>query len=215
MKGPVNKMKNTIIALVAMGSLALALTTSAQAPTGRIVTVDLNKIFNDYYKTPIASAKIKDTFDSFNKELNEMVDNYKKEIEDLNKLREDQDKPEYTAEVRDQKRKAVAEKLAETQKLQRDLDDYQKSHGKIIQEQQMRMRQTILKEIQDVIDKESKDAGYQLVLDKSGTTANSVPAVVFSQDSLDISADIIKILNKNQPKSSEATKPADKKDDKK
>jgi len=31
-----------------------------------------------------------------------MVDNYKKEIEELNKLREDQDKPEYTAEVRDQ-----------------------------------------------------------------------------------------------------------------
>src|ERR1035441_7930678 len=94
------------------------------APAGRIVTVDLNKVFTDYYKTPIASGKIKDTAESFNKELNEMVDNYKKEIEDLNKLREDQDKPEYTAEVRDQKRKAVSEKLAETQKIQRDIDDY-------------------------------------------------------------------------------------------
>jgi len=211
-----NNMKNTIVAFVTMSFVALGLTASAQVPTGRIVTVDLNKVFTDYYKTPIASGKIKDTAESFNKELNEMVDNYKKEIEDLNKLREDQDKPEYTAEVRDQKRKAVSEKLAETQKIQRDIDDYRTGHGKILQEQQLRMRQTILKEIQDVIDKESRDAGYQLVLDKSGNTANAVPTVLFSQDSLDITDDIIKVLNKNQPKTTEAPKPVEKKkDDKK
>ena len=208
-------MKNTIIAFVAMSSVALAFTASAQAPAGRIVIVDLNKVFTDYYKTPIASAKIKDTAESFNKELNEMVDNYKKEIEELNKLREDQDKPEYTAEVRDQKRKAVSEKLAETQKIQRDLEEYRTSHGKILQDQQLRMRQTIVKEIQDVIDKEARDAGYQLVLDKSGTTANAVPTILFSQDSLDITDELIKVLNKNQPKATEAPKPAEKKDDKK
>jgi len=208
-------MKNTIIAFVAMSSVALAFTASAQAPTGRIVTVDLNKVFTDYYKTPIASGKIKDTAESFNKELNEMVDNYKKEIEELNKLREDQDKPEYTAEVREQKRKAVSEKLAETQKIQRDLEEYRTGHGKILQEQQLRMRQTIVKEIQDVIDKEARDSGYQLVLDKSGTTANAVPTVLFSQDSLDITEDLIKVLNKNQPKATESPKPAEKKDNKK
>ena len=208
-------MKNTIIAFVAMSSVALAFTASAQAPAGRIVIVDLNKVFTDYYKTPIASAKIKDTAESFNKELNEMVDNYKKEIEELNKLREDQDKPEYTAEVREQKRKAVSEKLAETQKIQRDLEEYRTSHGKILQDQQLRMRQSIVKEIQDIIDKEAQSAGYQLVLDKSGTTANAVPTVLFSQDSMDITDDIIKILNKNQPKTTEAPKPTEKKDDKK
>jgi Skp family chaperone for outer membrane proteins len=208
-------MKNTIIAFVAMSSVALAFTAAAQAPAGRIVTVDLNKVFTDYYKTPIASAKIKDTAESFNKELNEMVDNYKKEIEELNKLREDQDKPEYTAEVREQKRKAVSEKLAETQKIQRDLEEYRTSHGKILQDQQLRMRQTIVKEIQDVIDKEARDAGYQLVLDKSGTTANAVPTVLFSQDTLDITDDLIKVLNKNQPKTTEAPKRTEKKDDKK
>jgi Skp family chaperone for outer membrane proteins len=210
-----NNMKNKIIAFVAMNFVALALTASAQSSGGRIATIDLNKVFTEYYKTPIASAKIKDTAESFNKELSEMVDNYKKEIEDLNKLREDQDKPEYTAEIRDQKRKAVSEKLADTQKLQRDIDDYRTAHGKILQDQQLRMRQTILKEIQDVIDKDSRDAGYMLVIDKSGNTANSVPVILFSQDSLEITDEIIKTLNKNQPKSTEASKPADKKDDKK
>jgi len=208
-------MKNTIAAFITMAALGLAVTASAQVPAGRIVTIDLNKVFNDYYRTPIASAKLKETADSFNKEHDDMMANYKKEIDELNKLRDDQDKPEYTAEVRDQKRKAVADKLTETQKKQRDIDEYRTSHRKILEEQTQRMRQTILKEIQDVVDKEARDAGYQLVLDKSGNTLNGVPTVVFSQDTLEITDDIVKILNKNQPKGAEAPTPAGSKGDKK
>jgi len=208
-------MKSTLIAFIAAATLGLAFTVGAQTPSGRIVTIDLNKIFNDYYKTPIASAKLKETVESFNKEQEEMVNNYKKAIDELNKLRDDQDKPEYSTEVRDQKRKAVADKLADTQKLQRDIEEYRTSHRKILEDQTQRMRQTVLKEIEDVINKEAKDAGYQLVLDKSGNTLNGVSLVVFSQDSLEITDDIIKILNRNQPKTADTPKPADKKDDKK
>jgi len=208
-------MKNTVVAVIATITLGLALGASAQVPTGRIVTVDLNRVFNEYYKTPIASSKLKETADSFNKEHEEMLANYKKEIDEVNKLREEQDKPEYTAEVRAQKKKALEDKLVETNKLQHDIDDYRTSHRKILEEQTQRMRSTILKEINDVITKEARDAGYMLVLDKSGNTLNGVPAVVFSQDSMEITDDIIKILNKNQPKSTDTSKPTDNKDDKK
>jgi outer membrane protein len=193
---------------------AWGLSAGAQG-TGRIVTIDLNKVFNDYYKTPIATAKLKDTVDSYKKEHDDMVANYKKEINELNKLREEQDKTEYTAEVREQKRKAVAEKIAETQKLNRDIEEYDNSHQNILKDQTQRMRTTIVKEITDVIAKEARDQGYQFVFDKSGNTLNGLPAVVFSQDNTEITDDIVKILNKNQTKTTEAPKPAEKKDDKK
>jgi outer membrane protein len=214
-KGCVNDMNGKIGAWIVMGFWALALSASAQGPAGRIVTIDLNKVFNDYYKTPMAQAKLKETVDTFTKEQDEMMANYKKGIDELNKLREEQEKSEYTAEVREQKRKAVAEKLAETQKLQRDIEDYRSSHQKILQEQTQRMRQTILKEINDVVAKEARDKGYQLVLDKSGNTLNGVPTLIYSQDSLEITDDITKILNKNQPKTTEAPKPAEKTGEKK
>ena len=204
-------MKNTIAAFITIAALGLALTASAQTPAGRIVTIDLNKVFNDYYKTPMASAKLKETADSFNKEHDDMMANYKKEIDELNKLRDDQDKPEYTAEVREQKRKAVADKLTGAQKLQRDIEEYRTSHRKILEEQTQRMRQSILKEVQDVVEKEARDAGYLLVVDKSGNTLNGVPAIVFSQASLEITGDITKILNKNQPAVGAAPTPTDSK----
>ncbi len=187
-------------------SLGLVTTTFAQT-TGRIVTIDMQKIFDQYYKTPTARAKLEETRDQFTKELQVKQDDLKKQVDELNKLREDQDRPEYTAEVREQKRKAMTDKLGDMQKMQRDLEEYRRSHQKILEEQSLRMRQGILKEITDVVLKEAKDAGYLLVLDKSGNTLNGLPSVVFSQDSLEITQDIIKILNKNQPVSGEAPKP--------
>ena len=208
-----NGMSSRLIAFILMGSLMLTLGVSAQGPTGKIATVDLDKLFNDYYKTPIASTKLKEAADSYTKEQGEMLANYKKQIDELNKLREDQDKPEYTAAVREQKRKAVAEKLTETQKLQRDIEDYRAVHRRILEEQTQRMRQTILKEINDVIDKEARTAGYQLVFDKSGSTLNGVPTIVFAQDSMDITDEIAKILNKNQPKTTGVRNPIEKKEE--
>jgi Skp family chaperone for outer membrane proteins len=198
--------KISVIAWIAAGTLALSTSALSQMPSGRIVIVDLNQVFNEYYKTPIASAKLKDTVDSYNKEQEDMITAYKKQIDELNKLREDQEKPEYTQEVREQKKKAVQEKLAETQKTQRDIDEYKRSHQQILEQQTQRMRQTILTEIKDVINKEARDAGYLMVLDKSGNTLNGVPPVVYSQDALDITDDIVKILNKNAPAKSAVEK---------
>jgi Skp family chaperone for outer membrane proteins len=208
-------MNKKIAAWIVMGIWAMALGVSAQGPTGRIVTIDLNKAFNDYYKTPVATEKLKQTMDSYKKEHDDMVANYRKQIDELNKLREEQDKTEYTAEVREQKRKAVAEKLAESQKLQRDIEEYDRTHQDILKDQTQRMRLTIVKEITDTVTKEARDQGYQIVLDKSGNTLNGVPVIVFAQDPLEITDDIVKILNKNQPKTTEAPKPAEKKDEKK
>jgi Skp family chaperone for outer membrane proteins len=186
--------------------LALATSSFAQA-TGRIVTIDMQKVFDQYYKTPTARAKLEETRDQFTKELQTKQEELKKHVDELNKLREDQDRPEYTPEVREEKRKKMTEKLGEMQKMQRDLEEYRRSHQKILEEQSLRMRQNILKEITDVVLKEAKDAGYLLVLDKSGNTLNGLPAVVFSQDALEITAEIIKILNKNQPVGTSPAKP--------
>ena len=183
---------------LALGFCVTSLTLSAQAQVGgRIVTVDMQKIFDAYHKTPVARGKLEETRDQFTKELQAKQEELKAQVDELNKLREEQDRPEYTAEVREQKRKALNDKLAEMQKFQRDVEEYRRSHQKILEEQSLRMRQGILKEITDVVQQEAKDAGYQLVLDKSGNTLNGMPALVFAQDSIDITADIIKILNKN------------------
>lgn len=204
-----------IVGAVVAVALALASVGSAQITTGRIVIVDLEKVFAEYHKTPVATAKLKETVDSFNKEAEEMVTEFRKQTEDYNKLRDDADKPEYTAEVKEKKRKELQEKLADLQKRDRELQEYRRSHQQILQQQQQRMRDNLLKEITDVIVKEAQGAGYAMVMDKSGKTLNGVPTIVWTQDTLDITDNIIKILNKNAPKTLELPKFEEKKEEKK
>lgn len=186
--------------LIATSIIATAISGMAWAQgTGRIVTVDMQRIFDQYHKTPVARAKLEETRDQFTRELQAKQEELRKHVEELNKLREDQERPEYTPEVREEKRKALNEKLGEMQKMQRDLEEYRRSHQKILEDQSLRMRQSILKEITDVITKEARDAGYLMVLDKSGNTLNGLPALVFSQDAMDITQDILRILNRGAP----------------
>jgi outer membrane protein len=207
-------MKTTLIALIAAVALIAGTHANAQSSSSRIVCVDLDRIFNEYYKTPLATAKLKETAEGYTKELEDMLAKFRKETEALNKLREEQDKTEYTTEVREQKKKAVQDKLTEVSKLQRDIEDYKRSHQQELERQTQRMRQGIIKEITDVVSKEARDAGYLYVLDKSGRTLNGVPAVVYAQDSHDITEDILKVLNKNAPKLAEPA-PAKKTEEKK
>ena len=208
-------MKKVIVTVVALGTLVVSQLASAQVASSRIVTVDLNKIFNDYYKTPIASGKLKETAEGYNKENEDLVANYRKLNDELNKLREEADKPEYTAEVKEQKKKAIQDKLVDTQKAQREIEEFRRTHQQELERQTQRMRQTILKEITEVIGKEAKDSGYLYVFDKSGNTLNGVPGIVYAQDSLEITDAIVKILNRNAPKTPETPKADEPKPDKK
>ena len=201
-------------------ALAMFVSTSplfAQTPGGRIVTVDLNRLFTEYFKTPVASAKLKDTAEQYNKEHDEMLAQYRKMVDDLNKLREEQDKTEYTPEVREQKKKAVQDKLTETQTMQRNIEEFRASHRQMLDQQTQRMRQNIIKEIKEIVLKESRDAGYGIVFDKSGNTANGEPTIIYSQDAIDITEDMLKVLNKNKPteapkvEEKSSTKPVEKK----
>lgn len=214
-KACVGDMKISIAVIITAVGLTLTTAAIAQSQQGKIAIVDLNRVLNEYYKTPIAWAKFKETADSFKKELEEILAEYREQREELSKLREEQDKPEYTADVREQKKKAYAEKLAEASKRQRDIEEYGRSHQEILEKQHERMRQNIIKEINEAIIKQAREAGYLLVLDKSGNTPNGVPIIVFSQDTLDITSDIIAYLNKNQPKTAEAPKAEEKKKEKK
>ena len=60
----------------------------------------------------------------------------------------------------------------------------------------MRMRESIIKEITDIIMERVKTNSYDLVFDKSGPSMNGVPVVMYSKDGADFTTDVITALNK-------------------
>jgi len=185
----------TSISLVAL--IASAFTAGAQT---KIATVDMNKIFSAYYKTKDAETRINEARNSAKKELDDRMDTYKKNLETINKLNDEMNKPELSKDAKDEKAKARDEKIAETKNLEREITEFKTSREKQLQEQAVRMRNGIVDEITKLVQEKVKSENYDLVLDKSGSSLNGVPILIFSRDTLDFSDEIITQLNKNRSK---------------
>ena len=195
----------TISTLIVASLLGSAFSAHAQFKVG---TVDMNKVFSAYYKTKDAENRINEARTSAKKELDDRVDTYKKNLDVINKLNEDLNKPELSKEKKEAASKQRDEKIAETKNLEREINEFRTTREKQLQEQAVRMRNGIVDEITKLVQERVRSGGYDLVLDKSGSSLNGVPIVLFSKDSEDFSDDIVKELNKNKPAES-ASKPAE------
>lgn len=191
-------MKNFCI-LLCLGLLGFTSTSHAQVKIG---TVDMNKIFSAYYKTKDAEARINEARNSAKQELDERMQTYKEDLDSINKLNQDVNKPALSAEAKDAKSKERDDKIQETKTLEREITEFRDTRQKQLQEQAVRMRNGIVDEITKLVLEKVKTENYDLVMDRSGLSLNGVPILMYARDSLDFSDDIITELNKNKPKDS-------------
>jgi outer membrane protein len=195
-------MKSLIRSLLCL-SLAgfFASTGHAQVKIG---TVDMNKIFSAYYKTKDAEARINEARNSAKQELDERMDTYKKNLDQINKLNDDLANPALSKEMKDSKSKERDDLIQETKNLEREITEFRETREKQLQEQAVRMRNGIVDEITKLVLERVKSENYDLVMDRSGLSLNGVPILIFAKDSLDFSDDIVVELNKNKPSDSDA-----------
>ena len=93
--------------------------------------------------------------------------------------------------------------------MEREINDFRTTRERQLQEQALRMREGIVKEITDIVLERVKSQNLDLVFDKSGMSLNGVPLLLFSRDSVDFTTDVVTALNKPGRISSTATdKPA-------
>jgi outer membrane protein len=191
-------MKKQIALLSATAIALFAFSASARADL-KVGMVDMNSVFSSYYKTKDAEARINEARASAKKELDERMETYKKSLEEVNKLNDEIGKPELSKDAKDAKSKQRDERIAEIKNLEREITEFRQTREKQLQEQAVRMRNGIVEEITKIVQAKVKDENYDLVLDKSGSSLNGVPIVLFSRDAMDFSDEVVASLNKSKP----------------
>lgn len=200
-------MKKYLALPILVLTLAIASAT-ASAQSVKIGTVDMKKVFESYYKTKDAEAKINEARNNAKKELEDRMDVAKKTVEEVKKLDEEISKPELSKEAKEQKAKLRQEKAAELQNMDREIREFQQSREKQLQEQSVRMRAGIVDEINKVVGDKVKAENYDLVFDKSGPSLNGVPIVLYSRESYEFTDEVVTTLNKNKGKETPEPAPA-------
>ena len=162
-------------------------------------TVDMNRVFSEYYKTKDAQSKYTDAEKAANDDLNGRVETLKTGMKEISQLNADLQKSELSKDEVDAKKKDLQTKVAAARTLDREIADYRSAKQKNLQDQFLRMRKDIVDDIMKAVTDLVKSKGYDIVFDKSGLSAGAVPIVLYSRDDLDFSQDVIASLNKTAP----------------
>src|SRR5213592_223792 len=187
-------MKKSLSTVFAL-TLVLPIAALAQG-TMKIGTVDMQRAFKDYNKTKEAEAKINDAKNSAKKEYDDRAEAYKKSLDEINNLNKQLESSALSADKKTQIAKDRDDKIANIKNMEREISDFRQTREQQLQQQLMRVREGIVKEITDVVIEKVKTKNLDLVFDKSGMSINGVPFLLYAPDNVDFTNDIITVLNK-------------------
>jgi outer membrane protein len=182
-----------------LGLLCLAPFSLATADL-KIAVVDLSKAFDQYYKTKDAQARIKEKEEGFQKDIQDMKVDYDHMVEEAQKLKDAANDPTLSATARDEKQKALQQKVQDLQNMERKLQETSNERNRELQDEIVRRHKEIVDEISKVVSDYSGPAGFDLVVDKSSSSTTGVPIVLYNSANLtDITGTIITKLNSTAP----------------
>jgi outer membrane protein len=174
----------------------------------KVGTIDMNRAFKEYNKTKDAEAKINEAKNAAKKEYDDRADAYKKALDEINKLNQQLDAPALSADAKTAKAKERDEKISSIKTMEREINEFRQTRERQLQEQALRMREGIVKEISDVVMDKVKTNNFDVVFDKSGMSLNGVPILMFSRENFDFTSDVVAVLNKPGRATEPAASPA-------
>lgn len=185
--------------VVSMGLAASAL------GQGRIATVDLNHLFDNYWKTKEAEAALKKRASDLEQDHRSMLEELRKHSEEYQKLLASASDQAVSEEERERRKQSAEAKLKQMRDLQESIAQFERQARATIDEQRNRMRNNLLGEIRTAVQSRARAAGYSLVLDVSARSAQNTPIVLYSSGDNDITQAVLDQLNLNAPASATGT----------
>jgi outer membrane protein len=167
----------------------------------KIAVIDLSKAFDQYYKTKDAQALLKEKQDGYQKEIQDLINDYERmgqEAQALDKAANDQT---LSAAARQDKATALTAKKQDLVNLQNKIQEMRTERGRELQEELLRRHKEIVDEISKSINDYYGPQGYDLVIDKSSASAASGVSLILYNSSklIDITSEIIALINKGAP----------------
>jgi outer membrane protein len=187
--------KSALRVIVLIVCLASAVETRAQVKIGM---VDVDRVIKEYHKTKEAEGKLNEATTAAKKEYEERAEAYKKALDEINKLTAQLDAPALSADAKASKARERDEKIASLKNMEREINDFRQTREQQLQQQMLRLRETIVKEMTEVVIAQGKSKNLDLIFDKSGASLNRFSPILFSPDSMDFTAEVIVELNRKE-----------------
>jgi len=201
---PTRKQPNppmTIIRRILSTALAVSLAGSAVAQEGKIkiATVDMQELFQQYYRTNEAQKQINVERARIQKDNNERLARIRELENTLGNLRKQLDDPAVADTRKQQLFKDWQIQQQEGVALDRERREFLQRRNQALNETMVQRMKGILEEIRKLVEEQARTDDYDYVFDKSGLSTSQVPFLLYTKDATDITAGLLKDLNKDAP----------------
>ena len=188
--------------LIATFSAMLLNVASAQSGKLNIATVDMQELFKQYHRTAEAQKQINIDRARIQKDNNERLARIRELEESLETLRKQLEDTTIADSKKQELYKERQMKLQEGVALDRERREFLQLRNQALNEKLVQRMKGILEEIRKLVEEQAKAGDYDYVFDKSGLSTSQVPFLLYTKDATDITADLLKSLNKDAPKES-------------
>ncbi|MGC6464137.1 MAG: OmpH family outer membrane protein [Akkermansiaceae bacterium] len=187
-------MKRLAVFLCSMG-LMLA-TASAEL---KVAMVDMTHLLNNYYKSKAAEEEEKVNREAIKEGDIKRGEDIKTILDELKKHQTDLRDPQLS-ETKRKSILAIAQEKNESMKnLQAERKEFLERSGRALNEKMVGLMNDIRADVIDAVNKYAEGAEVDYVFDESGLTSTQVPFIIYVRNRVDITADVLKLLNKDAP----------------
>lgn len=183
-----------------LGLMVLCLALPLGAAEQKIGVIDMEKVFNSYYKTKIAEEALNRQRDIYVEYINKMQEEYRKLNESFVTARDGAQNIGLEASEREKFRTRAEELSRELMLKRSEIETYAAAREKDFMALERKKNDEIVQDITREVSRRATLENYTLVLDCSGKNSNAISPVVFCSPGYDLTEKVITELNRgNMP----------------
>jgi len=175
------------------------LTAPSQAETNKIGIIDMQRVWDKYWKTRQAQSQVDDQTADFEKRKKGMLEDYQKANREYNQILESAKDQAVSIDEREKRKSAAEKKMREIKEIEQDANLFQRTTEEQLKMQARRITENILRDIRDLVDAKAKAGGYTLVIDIAAKSAVGTPIVLYNNGQNDMTEEVLNQLNANAP----------------
>lgn len=187
-------MKIAFRSLFAALAIAGASVSLNAEPAVKVATVDMDQLFEKYYKSEAEQAKLQEDQKRAKTQLDAMVKEREDMVAEANALQEQVKNPVLSDEARKKAEADLQAKVGEIRGKEQEIQGTAQQAQQIIQKRWMQFQQKTLEEISAVAAEIAKKKGATIVLNQGAQTV-----VIYADPGFSITEEVLAEINKDRP----------------
>ena len=181
----------------------------------RIATVDLNEVFNNYFKTKVELEKLKAEAKKYEDRLKKLEGDFGQLKTQLERQQKNAADPALAPVERKRREAAMRDTYLRMKEIEQSSQNLQRASREKLLQKRKNVTEDLVKEITQIVTVRAKAGNYNFVLD-TGEALDVVSGlgravVLFNDGQNDLTESILKQLNATNPDKTSAPKPPPKK----